>query len=398
MSKSLFIKIFIGALVIFLGIVFLVPFNTTYSTKPESETSSENKVADFSESTKPQIEEPVEDLPPPVTHISTPKQVKAIYLSAWVAGSKKYLDKIIPLIDETEVNAVVIDIKDSTGIISFKVEDPYLAAFETDSNRISDIRALTKLLHDKNVYVIGRVSVFQDPFMTKKNFDWAVHTKGGAVWKDRKGLSFLDPANEEVWKYTVAIAKESYKMGFDEINFDYIRYPSDGKISDINYRLQEGKKRADNIESFFQHLSVEMKKDENIPISADLFGLTAVNTDDIGIGQVLEKALPYFDFVAPMVYPSHFAGGWGGFKNPAEHPYEVVNISMKKAGDRAEAMGLSRLKLRPWLQDFDMGAKYTSTMVKDQIKATYDAGLDSWMLWDPSNTYTLGALESEKAN
>ena len=129
--------------------------------------------------------------------------------------------------------------------------------------------------------------------------------------------------------------------------------------------------------------------------SADLFGLVTTSTDDLGIGQVLEKTLPYFDYVCPMVYPSHFGSGWNGFTNPADHPYEVIKISMTKAVERAKAIGQDPLKLRPWLQDFNIGATYTAEMVKAQIKGTYDSGLNSWLMWSAANTYTRGALANE---
>lgn len=330
----------------------------------------------------------------PVTHIKTPDQVKAIYMSSWVAGSPKYRTPLVNLVDDTELNSVVIDVKDSTGRISFYTSNKELNSLGSAENRISDIRALTNMLHQKNIYIIGRVSVFQDPYMTKAKPSWAITRKSdGAVWKDRKGLSFLDPANKEVWDYIISIAHDAYLEGFDEINFDYIRYPSDGNISDINYHIAAGKTRADNLEEFFKYLSKEVKKNENIPISADLFGLTTEATDDMGIGQVWGKALPYFDFLAPMVYPSHYPSGHNGYKNPADHPYEVILKAMSSAINKTNAIsGQSISKIRPWLQDFNLGATYTKDMIRLQMKAVYDNKLDSWMLWDPKNKYTPEAL------
>lgn len=329
----------------------------------------------------------------PVTHISTPEKVKAVYLSAWVAGNTKYRNPIIKMIDETELNSVVIDIKDSTGKLSFPFPDPDVSKYGAAENRIADIRALTHLLHQKNIYIIGRVSVFQDPHMTKLKPQWSITKKSdGTVWKDRKGLSFLNPVNGDVHKYIVAIGRGAYAEGFDEINFDYIRYPSDGNMKDINYNIVAGSTRADNLEAFFKYLSTEMKKETNIPISADLFGLTTEVTNDMGIGQVWESALPYFDFLAPMVYPSHYPSGSSGYKNPAQYPYEIVHKALASAVLKTKKAGQDTDKIRPWLQDFNLGATYTKDMVRAQMKATYDNGLDSWMLWDPSNSYTYSAL------
>jgi hypothetical protein len=332
-----------------------------------------------------------------VTHVSTPKEVKAVYISSWVAGSPKFRDTVIDMIDKTELNAIVIDVKDSTGRVSFSMENPVIKKAGSIEKRISNVRALTDMLHKKNIYIIGRVSVFQDPYMTKARPDLAVTRKSdGGVWKDRKGLSFLDPANKEVHDYIVNIAKSAYDEGFDEINFDYIRYPSDGNMKDINYHLKEGETRSDNIEKFFKYLSTEVKKDINIPMSADLFGLTTEANDDMGIGQVWEKALPYFDYLCPMVYPSHYPAGHAGFKNPSEHPYEVIDRALKGAINKTNKVSGDKNKIRPWLQDFDMGAVYTKELIQSEIKAVNDNGLTSWMLWDPANKYTPSALKLEK--
>lgn len=336
---------------------------------------------------------------PPVAHIKTPESVKALYISSWVAGTTDFRNSLIKIVDETELNAVVIDIKDSTGRLSFHMDDPSIEALGAAENRIRNIKGLIDLLHSKNIYIIGRVSVFQDPYLTKQKPEWAIkRLSDGGVWKDRKGLSFLDPTNKKVHDYILAIALNSYKLGFDEINFDYIRYPSDGNMKDINYNLGSGDTRSTNIEKFFKYLSTEIKKNENIPISADLFGLTTEAKDDMGIGQVWEKAIPYFDFVCPMVYPSHYPAGHMGYKNPSQYPYEVVNKALTSAVEKTKAIGQNTDKIRPWLQDFDLGATYTKDMIRAQIKASYANGLDSWLLWDPSNKYTPGALELEKTS
>lgn len=335
----------------------------------------------------------------PVTHIKTPEHVRALYMSGWVAGSENFRNSLVKIVDETELNAVVIDIKDSTGRISFSTDNPEIQKIGSSENRIKNIKALTSLLHSKNIYIIGRISVFQDPYLTKLKPEWAIKKiSDGEVWKDKKGLSFLDPTNKNVHEYILSISKYSYDVGFDEINFDYIRYPSDGNMKDINYNLAPGKNRADNIEAFFKYLSEEIKKYGDIPISGDLFGLTTEVNNDMGIGQVWEKALPYFDYLCPMVYPSHYPPNHAGYKNPALYPYEVINRALASGVNKTKATNQNIAKIRPWLQDFDLGTTYTKDMVKAQIKAVYDNGLNSWMLWDPSNKYTPSALELETIN
>ena len=399
--------IFVTLAVLIFGVVFyyLLPF--VYSNNIEykvNKITTEEKIITKDDNSLKEIiknaeEEKEVDPVIIVTHINTPKEVKALYMSSWVAGSPSFRNTLVKMINNTELNAVVIDIKDSTGRVSFEMDVPLVKESGSIEKRISNIRELTNMLHQKNIYIIGRISVFQDPYMTKKEPKWAVTKKSdGSVWKDKKGLSFLDPAKKEVHDYTLAIAKGAYEEGFDEINFDYIRYPSDGNISDINYHLKEGETRSDNIEKFFKYLSTEIKKDINIPISADLFGLTTEAQDDMGIGQVWEKAIPYFDFVCPMVYPSHYPSGYAGYKNPALYPYEVVNKALISATNRNRAINQNINKIRPWIQDFNIGATYTKEMVEAQIKASYNNGLNSWMLWDPSNKYTPSALKLETKN
>jgi len=330
------------------------------------------------------------------TYVETPTPVKAIYMSSWVAGTPSFRSKLVKIIDETEVNSVIIDIKDYTGKVSFLIDEEPFKEMNSSENRISDAKEFIESLHKKGIYVIRRISVFQDPHLVSVWPEEAVKKSSDKTlpWKDHKGISWIDAGSVKVWEYTVELAKISHEYGFDEINFDYIRFPSDGNMKDIYYPHSEGKVKHEVMKSFFEYLR-ENLKDDNMKISADIFGMTTTNTDDLGIGQVLEDALLNFDFVAPMVYPSHFPNNWAGLAKPAEKPYDVIYKSMGKAVERAEALGESPLKLRPWLQDFDLGAKYTAELVEAQIKATYDVGLDSWMLWDPKNIYTKEALVIE---
>ncbi len=327
------------------------------------------------------------------SHLQTPVPLKAVYISSWVAGSRLRRERIVNLIDTTEINAVVIDVKDSTGHISFPVTDARLVKENTAQKRITDIREFVKELHEKNIYVIARIAVFQDPVFVVNHPELGLKMKSDTtkLWKDSKKIAWLDAGSKDVWDYVLAIAHEAYTVGFDEANFDYIRYPSDGDLKNIYYPLSHDKIRAEVVNSFFQYVH-ENLEDKEMKTSADIFGLTTTEKGDLGIGQILENALAHFDYVAPMVYPSHFAHGTYNIKDPATHPYEIVKTSMGKAVARAMKNDIDRKKLRPWLQDFDLGAIYTSEMIRAQISATYDVGLDSWMLWDPANNYTKEAL------
>lgn len=326
---------------------------------------------------------------PTIEHIKPPDEVRAIYISSWVAGTPSIRNKLISFIEKSKINAVVIDIKDSTGVISFPVEgDPVIDSYDTDSDRIKDISELISELHRKDIYIIGRLTTFQDPLLAKKQPSFAFkRIDNGEVWTDRKGLSFINPNNQEAWDYLAHIAEYSYSIGFDEINFDYIRYPSDGNIDNIDYAIPVGESRASMMEKFYEYMDTRLR-DQEIPISADIFGLVTSAEDDIGIGQYFEDILPHFDYIAPMVYPSHYSRGFFGYDNPNAHPYEVVHAAMNSAASRAKAMGEDPQKLRTWIQDFSLGVNYGTKEVREQIQATYDVGLDSYMVWDPRNKYT----------
>jgi hypothetical protein len=343
---------------------------------------------------------------PVVIHIKTPETVRAIYMTACAASSKTFREKIVSLATTTEINSIVIDVKDYTGTISFSSENSLIKENVGTGCKVSDMKDFVNELHKNGIYVIARISSFQDGFWVKKRPELAVKKESdGTVWKDNKGVSWLDPGSKEVWNYLVVIGKESYALGFDELNFDYIRFPSDGNMNNIAYPFSESAIKREVMKNFFIYLRDNLN-DLKVPLSADMFGMVTVADFDLNIGQMLEDALPYFDYISPMVYPSHYPKDWNGFSNPAEHPYDVVkgamegailkvnNLKMSLASSTPEDVRnrISTKQIRPWLQDFNLGADYTPEMVKAQMQATYDVGLDSWLLWNAGNIYTKGAL------
>jgi len=335
---------------------------------------------------------------PQVVHVKIPDAVKAAYMSSCVAATPSIRARVVDMVNRTEINSIVIDVKDFSGYLSYVPTDEKLRQPNDNvrSCRIPDIRGLIADLHKDNIYVIGRVAVFQDPYFVKQNPDLAVRSKSkGGAWKDHKGLVWVDASSRQMWNYSVAISKDAYSQGFDEINFDYIRFPSDGSISDMSFPISGDKDKAEVMESYYEFLNGEMKT-AGITTSADIFGMTTTSLDDLNIGQVLESALANFDYVAPMVYPSHYPKGFNNWSNPNAHPYDLIHFVMSAASERVNKATTTPLKLRPWLQDFSLGSpKYGKAEVEAQIQATYDAGLTSWMLWDPSNKYAGGALLPE---
>ena len=345
---------------------------------------------------------------PIVVHLKTPVPVKAIYMSECAVGSKDYRQSILKILDTTELNSIVIDIRDYTGKISFDTENPIIKDMVSDKCGATDMKEFLKELHDKNIYVIGRITTFQNPYYTKIHPDEAVQKKGGGVWKDRKGLAFVDVGAKPYWNTVVELAKESYNIGFDELNFDYIRFPSDGPMAEAVYSWDVGKTKQAALEEFFNYL--HEKVSPMGVMSADLFGMVTTNYDDLNIGQQLERAMPYFDYIDPMVYPSHYPTGFNGYKDVNKHSYDIVHYSLSHAVARAVATTTTigslqyiviastspklylkpsypAKKIRPWLQSFDYPVEYTPEMVAAQIKANEDAGLDSYLFWDPANKY-----------
>lgn len=372
-----------------------------------------------------------------VTHVPLPLPTKTIYMTSCVVGTHDFRDRLVALIDDTEINSVIIDIKDYSGTISFPPEhDSWKSAWVAAKCGAGDMKAFLSVLHSKNIYVIGRVTVFQDPFYTAAHPELAVKKADGvSIWKDNKGLSFIDVGAKPYWDHLVDLSADAYNIGFDEINYDYVRYPSDGPMSDISFPQSMaggyGKDKQANLEAFFKYLNEQLDdetlfsayahtntgKASSTPYtSVDLFGMTTTNTDDLSIGQVIERTAPYFDFIAPMVYPSHYPKSFLGLGNPNDYPYKVVHFAMQSGVNRMtasttvvngflhERIGTSTPavykkpiytadKLRTWIQDFDYGGDYDATDVRNEIQASVDAGVNSWMLWAPSNIYTKAALQ-----
>ena len=246
--------------------------------------------------------------------------------------------------------------------------------------------------------MIGHISVFQDNYLTRIRPDLAMRRKdNNELWQDKKGMAWLDVSQPEVWDYVIAIAREAYAVGFDELNFDYVRFPSDGELSQIRYRNYDPTKetRVEALKKFFVYLHSNLQ-DIGAPTSANVFGMVTTNDDDLGIGQVMSNVAPYVDYVAPMIYPSHYPKGWQGYKNPSANPYQVVKISLASGLKKLEELNLSKEKLRPWLQDFDLGSTYNATKIKAEFKAVSDVGLDSWMMWNSACQYTLNAYPKKE--
>ncbi len=321
------------------------------------------------------------------------KTVKGVYLTAYSAGNPKKIDEIIALIDRTELNAVVIDIKDYSGFVLYDSHVPLARELKLTRNRLGDVRTLIKKLRAHNIYVIARQTVFQDPILASQKSEWAIQSKSGGVWRDRKGLSWVDPTRIEVWEYNAAIAKEAIDLGFDEINFDYVRFPTDGNMSLVVY-TNGGKPLTQIMRDFYGYLNTQLGK-QPAKLSLDFFGFVMERHDGMTIGQRLEDAVDKVHFISPMMYPSHYPTGHLGLLNPAEFPGVVIENGMKKGMPYVVS---STTKIRPWIQAFDLGAVYDAEKIRMQIDAVERYSDAGWLMWNASNRYTSDGLKLETGN
>ncbi len=317
--------------------------------------------------------------------------VKGIYMTSYAASSSEMLNNMIGLADRTEINAFVIDVKDDLGTVAYDADVDLARQEGLIEKRIKDIDALIAKLREHNITPIARVVCFKDDILATKRPDLAVMHKNGEIWKDFKELSFTNPYNHEVWEYLVQVAEDAARHGFREIQFDYVRFPSDGKISDAVYPGQNSSKE-DAIAAFLAYARPRLEK-LGVWVSADVFGIT-VNPnnakDSAVIGQNVEKISRNVDIVCPMIYPSHYNAGFYNIDNPNASPYELITHATQDTKNQLAGTGAMG---RPWLQDFSMrGVNYGVAEVKAQIKAAEEQGFGEWILWDPSLKYMEGAL------
>lgn len=320
--------------------------------------------------------------PPPFN--DEPPVVRGIYITAWMAGNSHFIGQMIEFIHKTEINSIVVDVKDDTGMISYPSEVPLVKRIGSASRRYNPAEML-EILRQNDIYPIARIVVFKDPYLAAKRADWAVKSSQGGLWTDFKGLCWVDPYNKEIWNYNIEVAKEAAALGFKEIQFDYVRFTSDGLIKNCRYPGADGRSKSDVIRDFLKYAYQELNP-LGVKVSADLFGLTCSARDDLGIGQVLEKVAEGVDIVCPMVYPSHFVKGAYNLSDPELKPYETVYQSLVYARKKLDN-SQQKIIIRPWLQDFSLKSYYGREQLLAQIKAVQNAGLSEWIFWNPTNKY-----------
>jgi hypothetical protein len=334
----------------------------------------------------------------PLQVVLKPHVVKAAYLTYWGAIDRGIRNRVLGLVDKTELNAVVIDVKGDRGWVLYKSEVPMAVAIGAQGpSTFKDLEGFIAELKGRGVYTIARIVTFKDNILANARPDLAImDTRTGKPWTDREKLAWVDPFREEVWSYNIALAKEAVRKGFDEVQFDYVRFPTDGKLAVARYSKPVNKDtRLPTIAAYLQRARKEIGPTGAF-VAADVFGYTAFNENDTDIGQRIEELAPHLDYFSPMVYPSGYQWGIPGYRNPVEHPYQVVHESVRLTRKRS---GDAVVRVRPWLQDFRdyaFGRKiFGVNEIRAQMKGTDDAGGTGWMLWNPRNDYTAAALRGD---
>ena len=335
-----------------------------------------------------------------LTVLLNPQTVRAAYLTYYGVADKGIRTRVLDLVSRTELNAVVIDVKGDRGLIPYRTG--VAAAADAGAQGpviIKEFDALMADLKARGIYTIARIVAFKDNVLATRRPDLAIiDTRTGKPWIDNEKLAWVDPFREEVWDYLIAVAREAADKGFDEIQFDYVRFPTDGKLSAARYaRPNTPETRLPAITGFLAKARRELGP-TGVFLAADLFGYTAFNVNDTDIGQRIEELAQHLDYICPMVYPSGYHLGIPGFRNPVQHPYEVVRESVRLIRKRSAH---TVAQVRPWLQDFRDYAFdrriFGAREIRAQIRGADEAGAVGWMLWNPRNDYTAAALHLKTA-
>lgn len=322
-----------------------------------------------------------------------PISVKALYLTFWGANlNSKTIKKILEIVDKTEVNAVVVDVKNEYGSTSYKTSCDQANGYGAAKKRtIKDIKNFISVMKSKNIYTIARIVTFKDELQSSNNFVYAIKDKNKNLWKNHDEMGWVDPFDKRSHEYTAAIAEDAASVGFDEVNFDYIRFPAKTGLTLSKESNEENRIQA--IESF---LALAQKKLRKYPtfISVSTYGNICWEKGDTGIGQKIESLAKHADYISPMLYPSGFAKGSFDFEHPSEHPHAVIYRSIKHIEDKIDSK-----RIRPWLQSFrDYAHKkreYKKFEINEQIRAANDVNTSGWMMWSPSSKYDINCFSKK---
>src|SRR5918999_1390275 len=332
--------------------------------------------------------------PGDITKLRNPNEtpiIRALYVNRFAAQSTTKMKKLMAFVDTTELNGLVIDMKDEFGL-NYRSADANIRRNEGGTHGfVRDVKALLDTLHAHNIFVIARIVAFKDPVAAKLNPSWQIKTPSGGSWHDEKGNAWVSAYNKDVWEYNLKVAEELTKLGFDEIQWDYIRFPEPyRRLAPQVFPSANGMSKPDALAAFLKVAKERLNK-LGVRSTADVYGFVTTVRAPLEIGQHWERLAPVTDVLLPMTYPSHYPRGTWGIPRPNAEPYKIMKIAIDSARVRTKALGITKPEaVRPWVQAFSLGQpKYDHTHVKAQIKAIYDAGFDGWILWHPGSNYDI---------
>ncbi|MFD0958572.1 putative glycoside hydrolase [Paenibacillus chungangensis] len=321
--------------------------------------------------------------------------VKGIYVTAHTTGHPR-MTSLLELIDNTELNSMVIDIKDDNGYITYQTATPELLELGTPKKFIPNVDNLMKTLNEFEIYPIARIVVFKDTVLAVKRPELSFLHEDGTIWKNGRGESFVNPYDKEVWDYNIAVAKEAARLGFKEIQFDYVRFPEgfENRADSLTFTKTEGLSRVDAVAGFVKYAREQLEP-LGVRVSVDIFGYAASVPAAEGIGQDFVKISNDVHIISPMIYPSHYSAGWFNQKTPDRSPYETIKGAIQDTHKKLADTGELKPIIRPWIQDFTASwlgrgnyIKYGKAEVEAQIKALKDSGVDEYLLWNAGNKYS----------
>jgi hypothetical protein len=320
-----------------------------------------------------------DDGPPPV--------IRALYVNRFKAQGRNSMRHYIGLADSTEINALVVDMKDEFGL-NYDSQHPEFARNAGATGKIRNVRAFVDSIRAHGILPIARIVVFKDSVTARVHPEWTIRRQDGSIWRDHKGLAWVNPYHRELWDYNIGVAEELVKLGFGEVQFDYIRFPEPYKSLPVQvFSGSNGQSKPDAIAEFLKTANARIGK-LGVRTTADIFGLVTTVEGPLEVAQHWERLAPVTDVLLPMVYPSHYPPGSFNVPRPNAEPYRIVNIAINRARERNAKLGVTGERVRPWLQAFSLGKPdYGAEEIRQQKQAVYDAGYDGWVLWSPGSKY-----------
>ena len=338
-----------------------------------------------------------------------PEKVRGIYITGPVSGSPELFNNILDSAAATEINTVVIDFKDDEGRITANIDTPTVTEIGACRAYMKDAESLIASLKERGLYVIARVVAFRDPYLAEKKPEWSLHLADGSLYRDRQGMAWVDPYRKEVWDYLMEVGTAAKELGFDEVQFDYIRFSTESSMNNVVFdeAVTQGRSKTDVITEFVKY-AYENLASQGLFVSADVFGtIIGSEIDANAVGQIYTEMAKHLDYICPMIYPSHYGDGNFGIEHPDTQPYDTILAALQKSRTVLEAAAeedghvSNQAIVRPWLQDFTATwlthhIEYGDNEIAAQIQAVKDAGYDEWMLWSAANRYHFGGVAARE--